>query len=201
MPPASLPKLRQLGGCFSRLFKRFFNRRSSVQLPRRQFLKLTLGAALVAWSGYLVQRILWPSPLGKDELHSLAYFLDTLIPADQTPSATALDVDKKIAAAASLDHRLRRLIKTGCAWIDAQAEDHYGVENFSALSETERDHIVALAAAEKMETLPRVFFERLRQDAFSHYYAQPAAWIGLPYAGPPQPKGHLDFYLPPRTSS
>jgi hypothetical protein len=201
LPSAYLNKLRQVGGYFVRLRGRFSTRDGALYLPRRQFLKLALGAALLAWSGYLVQRILWPSALGKDELHTLAYYLDTLIPADQTPSATTLDVDKKIVAAATLDHRLRRLIKTGCAWLDAQAKDRYGVENFSSLSETQREHVVALAAAEKMDTLPRVFLERLRQDAFFHYYAQPASWSELPYAGPPQPKGHLDFYLPPRASS
>lgn len=201
MPSAYLNKLRQLGRYFVRLRGRLFPRYNPLHLPRRQFLKLTLGAALLAWSGYLVQRILWPSSLGKDELRTLADYLDTLIPADQTPSATALDVDKKIAAAATPNHRLRRLIKTGCAWLDAQAKDHYSVENFSSLSETQREHVIALAAAEKKDTLPRVFFERLRQDAFFHYYAQPASWSGLPYAGPPQPKGHLDFYLPPRSSS
>ena len=201
MPSAYLSTLRWLGGYFVRLQGRFFAPSGFFHPSRRKFLKLALGTTLLAWSGYLAQRILWPASLGKDELHTLAYYLDTLIPADQTPSATALAVDKKIVAAATLDHRLRRLITTGCAWLDTQAKDHYDVESFSSLSETQRESVVTLAAAEKIDTLPRVFFERLRQDAFFHYYAQPASWSGLAYAGPPQPKGHLDFYLPPRASS
>ncbi len=201
MPSAYLSKLRQLGGYFVSLRGRLFTRDGPLHLPRRQFLKLALGTTLLTWSGYLVQRTLWPAALGQDELRTLTYYLDTLIPADQTPNATALGVDKHIVAAATLDHRLRRLIKTGCAWLDAQANDHYGVENFSSLSESQREQVVALAAAERAGTPQRVFFERLRQDAFFHYYAQPASWADLSYAGPPQPKGHLDFYLPPRAAS
>ena len=57
------------------------------------------------------------------------------------------------------------------------------------------------AAAAANNTLPRVFFERTRGDAFFHYYGHPESWRGITYyRGPPQPLGFLDYDQPPRMS-
>lgn len=166
---------------------------------RRRLLKWALGAGLLAWSGHLFKGVFWPKALNTIELQTLAAYLDTFIPADETPSATALGVHNEIIATAAADYRFRRLLHKGCSWLDGQARI-LGAEGFAQLNDGGREQIVALAAAEAQDSLPGILFERLRREAFFHYYGHPLSWAGFPYAGPPQPKGHLDYYLPPRLS-
>jgi hypothetical protein len=88
----------------------------------------------------------------------------------------------------------------GLDWLNKQARAGYGLD-FPALDEGGRDAIVRQAAAAGLDSLPRVFFERTRADAFFHYYGRPESWRGMAhYRGPPQPLGFMDYTQPPRTS-
>lgn len=177
----------------------FFRLGTLTDPRRRRFLEWALGAGLLVWSGHLFKGVFWPSALNSAELQTLATYLDTFIPADETPSATAMGVHKQIIATAATDYRFRRLLHRGCSWLDEQAEK-LGAESFAQLNDGAREQIVARAAADVQDSLPGVFFERLRREAFFHYYGHPLSWAGFPYAGPPQPKGYLDYSLPPRLS-
>jgi gluconate 2-dehydrogenase subunit 3-like protein len=44
----------------------------------------------------------------------------------------------------------------------------------------------------------RVFFSRFREMVIKFYYSNPAVWKRLSYSGPPQPKGFMDYWLPPK---
>jgi hypothetical protein len=132
---------------------------------------------------------------------TLGAYVDILIPADETPSGTALGVDRQLLLAAKASRENQRLLDLGLAWLNDQARASFGGD-FPALDEGEQQTIVGQAATADYGTLPRVFFERTRADAFSHYYRRPESWRGIVgYRGPPQPLGFMDYYTrPPRAS-
>jgi len=43
-----------------------------------------------------------------------------------------------------------------------------------------------------------MFFGRFRRKIIELYYSNPAVWKGLSYNGPPQPRGFMDYSLPPK---
>jgi hypothetical protein len=127
---------------------------------------------------------------------TLRALVDTLIPADETPAASALGVDRGLTEFALRAEGYRRLVEEGAAWLDRAARA-LGAKGFAAATSEQRIAVVRQAERARANTLPRLFFERVRADALSLYYAQPAAWPALGYAGPPQPGGFLDFEQPP----
>jgi hypothetical protein len=136
----------------------------------------------------------WLSPLTQSTLKA---YVDTLIPADETPSGTALQVDRKLLRVAGGQPDYRRLLQLGLDWLNAQARAQYG-RDFPELEDEEREAVVARAAAAAHDTLQRIFFERTRADAFFHYYGRPESWRGMAgYRGPPQPEGFPDYARPP----
>jgi hypothetical protein len=159
-----------------------------VGLDRRTFLGLGVGLAL---EGALARAAASPSTR-----RTLEAFLDTLIPADATPSAGQLGVTDTILARAAADARYRGLIERGCAWLDAQSKG-LGAADFAGLGPGQRDSLVAQAAGEDAPLEAQMFFVEIRDDAFLHYYARPDVWRELGYAGPPQPAGFVDHARPP----
>ena len=129
---------------------------------------------------------------------TLRAYVDVLIPADETPSATALDVDKQILVVARGHRNYQRLLDLGLDWLNMQARAKHG-RNFPELAEGDREAVVRQAADAPNKTLPRIFFERTRADAFHFYYGRPESWRGIAhYRGPPQPLGFMDYAEPPR---
>lgn len=45
----------------------------------------------------------------------------------------------------------------------------------------------------------RLFYNNFRNLLFRLYYSDPVVWKKLSYAGPPQPKGFMDYSKPPKT--
>ncbi len=123
---------------------------------------------------------------------TLRAYVDTLIPADETPAGSALGVDRALLAN-GVRRDYAQMLELGLAWIDSAAVALHG-QRFHLLGESAREAIVGRAAAAEAGSLPRVFFVRTRADAFSHYYGQPESWRGLDaLSGPPQPRGYPDF--------
>jgi gluconate 2-dehydrogenase subunit 3-like protein len=129
---------------------------------------------------------------------TLRALVDTLIPRDDTPAASELGVDQALTEIVRRREDYRRLVEEGAAWLDKAART-LGAKGFAAASDEQRIVVVRQAERAGTKTLPRLLFERVRSDALSLYYAQPAAWPSLNYAGPPQPAGFLDFEQPPPT--
>jgi hypothetical protein len=126
-------------------------------------------------------------------------FLDTLIPADLTPSASQLNVHKHIISGATKSIPLQRVILLGCKWLDEQA-NNLGFESFEKLSQKLMNEIVARAESSLRRSIPRAFFDTIRNQALGYYYAQAGSWKGLAYARPPQPRGFPDHKLAPGES-
>ena len=166
-----------------------------MPLSRRRFIRLTIGVGLVASSGYIFKDVFLPAQLDAGERRTFESFLETLIPSDETPGALQLGVGKKILEKASQDVKYRRLMRDGCAWLNRRARERAGAV-FLSLDESRREDIVGESAGSPAGSVPRIFFERMRSDAFFQYYAHPAAWKGLGYKGPPQPDGYPDYTSP-----
>ena len=164
--------------------------------PRRRFLRL-----LVTLSAVIPAKVLLAVPAGKPtrqiSIRALLPYLDTLIPEDQSPSATQLGVERSLIAAARANPRFARLIALGCEWLDKQGHE-LGFEDFASLATEQREAVVAAAEQSPAGSLPRTFFSSTHKMVFRHYYAHPKSWRSLGYAGPPQPFGFLDYAQPPK---
>jgi hypothetical protein len=165
-----------------------------MPLTRRQLLKRCLTAALLGW--------LLPVRAGKQEpgqtlAATLRVYVDILIPADETPGASQLGVDRDLLKKGRENAVYQRILELGVAWLDRQARE-MGGEDFVSLEESARISVVTRAAEAGMVTLEGMFFQGTRIDAFQFYYARPAGWQGIAgYHGPPQPLGYMDQHRPP----
>ena len=133
----------------------------------------------------------------RSRLKSLPVFLDTLIPADSTPSATELGLDQALLRHAANIENYTRLLELGCEWLDNTSMNLHGAP-FDDAKPSQREAIVTLAESSAGNAIPKIFFERVRFDLFGLYYASPESWDGLGISSPPQPKGYLDFIKPPQ---
>lgn len=121
---------------------------------------------------------------------TLAAFLDTLLPRDAlSGSASDLGVPASILAESAGNSAYSDLIGNGCKWLDLAAQG-----NFAGSAPHARHAIVARMADAKWDTMPRSFYEVLRQRAIEIYYGRPEGWGGLPISRPPQPIGYPDYW-------
>ena len=168
-----------------------------MTLGRRLFLSLGAGSAAFAWARGAAAAVIGPSGANAYPLTALPHLLDTLIPRDETGSATDFGIDRRIVDKASRSRRYMRLLRTGCQWLDLEARKT-GAGGFADLDPATQEAIVARAADARARSLPRVLFDVTRQDAMRAYYADPASWKALGYEGPPQPDGFMDHAEAPR---
>lgn len=173
-----------------------------MSLSRRCFLFWSMTAGLLGQSRRLLAALVSPAftddqfPDAGQSL-CLRTWIDTLMPADEvSPAASELGVASRVAAKALGNPDYLKLIRAGCRWLDRQARAR-GRQAFARLEAPDREHVVRLAEQGAAKSLPRVFFERTREDVFLFYYAQPETWVMLDYPGPPQPGGFMDRTRPP----
>ena len=166
-----------------------------MSFTRRDFLRITVGAGLLATSGYLFLEVFRPSQLDHHETKTIEALLVTLIPDDETPGALKFGVSEMILSKAAMQNKYRHIIRKGSEWLD-RAAGKLSSKGFMDLREEERDSIVATAMESQSDSLPRKFLELMRADAFEYYYSNPLSWAQLGYNGPPQPNGFTDYYKP-----
>lgn len=162
-----------------------------MPFTRRTFLKLIPSFLLAGlWSRVnaepvtaLVERI-------------LPTFLDTLMPADESPSASSLGVHNDILEKSTGDDHYRRLLVKGCRWLEQVSLREFDV-SFDRLSDRQQFIVVDKMANMNKRTIAHVFFKRLQADLFDYYYARPASWQGLGINRPPQPLGYNDYNRKP----
>jgi len=129
---------------------------------------------------------------------NLRAWVDTLVPAEPDfPGALALGVADRISNAIRRDPQYAKLTQEALNWIDTRAR-MLGGASFAELPESGRQNVVAAAAASAAGSTPRTFFQASLDDALFHTYADPRAWVGLGYAGPPQPVGFPDHVSAPK---
>lgn len=126
------------------------------------------------------------------KMQSLPSFLDTLIPEDVTASASQLGIHIKIIKHAQSITNYTTLLEIGCQWIDQQASKNFGVL-FYKLSDARKFQILVGMENLAKGSIPQLFFERVKSDSFSLYYADPKTWKSLGFSGPPQPMGFPNY--------
>ncbi len=173
-----------------------------MRISRRRLLQITSVSALASLLGFQPFRLFGfqpfrPEPLSRPEQATLAAFLDVLIPADESPSATELNTHLKIFQRAENEVSYWLILRQGGRWLDKRAQEA-GKPAFPALTPQQRGSIVAQATNPLSDPSIRLFVQTVRDDAFRIYYADPRSWASLAYFGPPQPLGFLDYQEPPR---
>ncbi|NNM00138.1 MAG: gluconate 2-dehydrogenase subunit 3 family protein [Gammaproteobacteria bacterium] len=147
---------------------------------------LTGCAALLPW---LRSSAAAPVPAtAEDRAATLAAMVDTLMPADSSPGATALGVDKAILEAAARNANVARIVNAGCDWLAQEADG----APFAALPEPARVAILERAEQASAAALQNAFFRYCLDAVYRNYYAHPDSWPALGYQGPPQPAGFPD---------
>jgi hypothetical protein len=165
-----------------------------MNISRRRVLQYSVAMGLVA---RLLPGCARQDTPAQPSAKALKAYLDILIPADETPSASQLGVDREVLTKGHNNADYQRLLIFATSWLDEQARQR-GKRDFVSLDLSARESIVARAAEADNESLENLFFEITRTDAFLHYYARPESWHGIAdYRGPPQPVGFMDYYLPP----
>ncbi|MCS3904020.1 hypothetical protein J2T55_002052 [Methylohalomonas lacus] len=160
-----------------------------MPFTRRTLLKLIPLTLLIQWP--------WRGAFAATGFKTtLAVFLDTLMPADETPAASELGIDQALLERAAADDRYERLIRNGCGLLDRVSQRAYA-RDFSELDEAQRIRIVEFFERQGPRTLARAFFRSVRDDLFELYYSQPQSWPGLGMDRPPQPAGYMDYQRPP----
>src|SRR5438270_12993633 len=78
---------------------------------------------------------------GAPAANTLRAFLDTLIPADTTPAASAFGIDRVISDTARRNESYWRLIEQGAVWLDDSARA-LGAKSFTDANEAQRIQVV-----------------------------------------------------------
>jgi len=163
-----------------------------VARSRRQFLRDLLLAAAFAASGITLW---WRGRLPSlaDGEPTLLALVDTLLPADDSPGALDLGVDKQVLRALAAEAHLSDLARAGLQWFDSAA-----ARPFAQLPLPARSELVARAASADRAKVERAFVDQLRHLTLGFYLAQPQSLQGLAYAGPPMPAGYPDQAIAPQ---
>ena len=166
-----------------------------MDFTRRTFIRLLSTLPLLSYAPRLLAR-----PSLRDFRTTLVAFLDTLMPADDTPAASDLGVPDKLMSLADSDRRYERLLLNGCLWLDNMALKRHDYE-FHALDEWQRVAIVERLETSQAPRFARVFMRRVLADLYEFYYSQPRSWPGLGIERPPQPLGYRDYAKPPASKT
>jgi Gluconate 2-dehydrogenase subunit 3 len=98
------------------------------------------------------------------EYRTLARLADVIIPASATPSASSAGVPEYVDRVVSMNAEHQRLIRTGLAWLEAQARTRYG-KGYLDLSDAEHTAILQ-PLSDEVDRQQRAALERpFRKDA------------------------------------
>lgn len=169
-------------------------------MKRRQFLTVGLQSATLLSTLPYSLTTQADASLEATKKATFITFIDTLIPEDQTPSASGLGLDKKLIAHAQTVHNYLSLIALGCQWLDEHAQTIAQVP-FSRLSSEQRQRVVSLAEMSTNGSIAKQLFDHVRADLFNFYYSHPTIWPSLNLHGAPQPYGYLDYAQAPKKTA
>ncbi|MZR14261.1 gluconate 2-dehydrogenase subunit 3 family protein [Maritimibacter sp. DP07] len=118
---------------------------------------------------------------------TLRAMVETIVPADETPSAADIGIHQQIQAMALDIQNYELMIAEGTAWLDRAANG-----SFANLALPDRNRVLEAAFSQPPQSLPQVFATRIRNDTLTLYYRDRRAWPGLGIASPIQPDGYPD---------
>lgn len=126
---------------------------------------------------------------------TLKILLDEIIPADEAPSATQLNVHNDILNEAVNIPNYNLMLIEGVSWLNEYSIKVIGGNSFEGISASKRIEVITFAFASPLGTLPRVFVDRIRQDAFRLYYQKQLAYSSILSMRPIQPFGYPDYQI------
>ena len=129
------------------------------------------------------------TPRGRATLEA---FLDTLIPDGRFPGHRATGVLPQLLPELEERRQTRRALVEGVELLDRGAK-RAGSPSFRELDPARRADLVREIARAGEGTLPRFFYESVRNRAMEIHYASPAAWKVVGFTHAPQPEGYPDF--------
>lgn len=170
-------------------------------VSRRSILKaLGLGGLMTLAGGIAWQFRHRLTPLSARDEKILARYIDLFIPADESPGALDLKLDASIINKARGNSEYAWLMRQGCAWLEQTAQSVFQAA-FLGLPEDRQIILIERLSSQKRGSAGLKFFQTLREDLFSEFYARPESWTSLGFNGPPQPLGFTDQALPVRRDS
>ena len=159
---------------------------------RRDLLQGLLGTAAFAVGAWILKRVFLPGRLDASGQRTLEAFLDTLIPDGRFPGHRATGVLPKLLPELEERRQTRRALVEGVELLDRGAK-RAGSPSFRELDPARRADLVREIARAGEGTLPRFFYESVRNRAMEIHYASPAAWKVVGFTHAPQPEGYPDF--------
>lgn len=168
-------------------------------MNRRSWLKVATSSAMLPGFGLftLPRRLrIRLMPITDVEREVVSRVVDLLIPADDTPGALALGIDREILAGIETRRWDARWVAEAVLWLDAQAHDDGG-DDFVSLDGPRQVALLERMEAAPEGSAPARVFRTLRLLAMTSYYGRPESWPSLGFDGPPQPVGFPGYAGPP----
>ena len=129
----------------------------------------------------------------KNRPSTLGAFLDTLIPSDETASATEAGILNPYLEWLDDDSFFKEVSFQVSNWLNEEAL-LISEKTFTLLEEVSRIRLLTELETLPIYTVGRTFFDSSRNQAFSLYYSRQESWQSLVLSRPPQPIGYLKYY-------
>ncbi|HLT28283.1 MAG TPA: gluconate 2-dehydrogenase subunit 3 family protein [Zeimonas sp.] len=170
-----------------------------MPLNRRSWLKVTTSGALLPGIGVfaLPRRLrMRLAPITDVERSVVARIVDLLVPADNSPGALQLGIDREVLSDIGDRGWNARWVAEAVLWLDTQAHADGGGD-FLELDEARQLALLRRMETEPEGNAPARVFRLLRHATMTAYYARPETWPSLGFDGPPQPVGFPGYASPP----
>lgn len=112
------------------------------------------------------------------------------------PGSNEIGVHEKLRDLYSQIANKNKILTMGLMAMDRYCQERYS-KPFYLLNEKERDLILKWMNELPPKRLENLFFTTFRKEVLKHYFTSPVVWKILRYNGPPQPKGFVNYHLPP----
>lgn len=159
---------------------------------RRDLFRGLLGVAASAAGAWILKRIFLPGRLDTSGRATLETLLDTLIPDGEFPGHRATGVLPKLLSDLEGSRQTRRALVEGIDLLDRGAR-RAGSRSFRDLPAPRRAELVREIADAEEGSLPRFFYQSVRNRAMEIHYSSPETWNAVGFTHAPQPDGYPDF--------
>jgi len=118
---------------------------------------------------------------------SMEALADTLLPGAKQIGIKALFMEY-----ISKDHGIAGYLDAGIWNLDTISTAKFKKPFYKLTSKEEKKSVI-----DHVSRANRQFFRKFRYTIIRLYYSNPAVWKRLSYSGPPQPRGFMNYQLPP----
>jgi len=153
--------------------------------------RILLKAFIVLGSSPLFPKILSAAPSSSHLFKNMDALTEAIM-----PGTAEMGIHNKVRETVLKVPETAKICIAGLEAMEKYSLEKYG-KSFHLLGNTERDIILKWIAEMPEDKLQGFFFKKFRETVLALYYTSPEVWKILRYNGPPQPKGFMDYHLPP----